>query len=304
MAIKLTEYMQNGVLLLDGGIGQELRHRTQSGDDKLWGAHVLLEQPEVVQQLHEDYIRAGAKVITTNTYSTVRHRLAEHTDLGDRFVELLNRAGRLSQQAREVTGEKVLIAGSLPPLYGSYRPDLVRSYEEIAPIYHEHVEILAPYVDLFICETMSSGQEGYAAAHAATAAGKPVWVAWTLKDDDSKRLRNGETLREAWQVLKDLPIQAALVNCCSPESITAAMPEVVNLGAPLRGGFANGFAAIPEKWNFKEGVSKLGNRPELTPAAYAEHVQSWIKAGATLVGGCCETGPTHIKRIHELIVSS
>ncbi len=293
--------MQNGVILLDGGMGQELRRRCRSGNSSLWSTQVLIKQPALVQQVHEDYIRAGAKVITTNTYATVKSRLEKADGLADQWTHPLKLGGELAQQAREATGEKVLIAASLPPLHGSYRPELVRPLEEIEPVYREHVQILEPLVDLFLCETMSNVKEAYAAAHAAVSSGKPVWVSWTLKDDSSKLLRSDETLSEAWAALAGLPIAAALVNCSAPESITAAMPELVKLGAPLAGGYANGFTAIPEKWTLKEGVSQLGQRRDLDPDSYAKHVQYWIDAGARIVGGCCEVGPAHIARINELL---
>ena len=302
MAVSIGTIRQNGVILLDGGMGQELRRRCASGDASLLSALVMLEQPELVQRVHEDYIRAGARVITTNSYATVAQRLEETAGLGDQCAELLQRAGRAAQQARQATGERVMIAGCLPPLHGSYRPDLVGPHEEIARIYRAHVQALAPFVDLFLCETMSSGEEAFAAAQAAAASGKVVWVSWTLKDDASRFLRSGETLAEAWSALDGLPVDAVLANCCAPESIAAALPELGDLGAPLAGGYANGFTAIPEQWTLKSGVSQLGKRRDLDPEVYAEHVRGWIDAGADIVGGCCEVGPEHIARIAELLI--
>ncbi len=303
MAVTSDAERKNGVILLDGGMGQELRRRCASGDKTLWSAQVMIDRPELVRQVHEDYIRAGAQVITTNTYATVRQRLEDAAGRGDDWAGLMRLGGELAKQARHACGEAVLIAGCLPPLHGSYRPELVRPFEEIEPIYREHVEILAPYVDLFLCETMSNGTEGYAAAHAAASAGKPVWIAWTLKDDGSAHLRSGETIAEAWSALDGLAIDAVLANCSAPESITAALPELVTLGTPLAGGYANAFAAIPENWTVRRGVSELGHRQDLDPEAYAGHVRHWIEAGATIVGGCCQVGPEHIVRLRDLIAA-
>merc|ERR1719240_231681 len=104
-------------------------------------------------------------------------------------------ACELAIQARKELGKKreVLIAGSLPPLHGSYKPKEVGEVAKIVPIYRQHVEIMAPYVDLFLCETMSTGTEAWAAVSEATKSGKPVWVSWTIKDDVSGLLRSGET---------------------------------------------------------------------------------------------------------------
>ncbi|MEM9218404.1 MAG: homocysteine S-methyltransferase family protein [Cyanobacteria bacterium P01_F01_bin.150] len=300
----LEDYGTNGILLIDGGMGQELIRRSQRSTTSLWSAQVLIDQPELVQTLHEDYIWAGAKVITTNTYITVRHRLQRDARLGDKFVELNKLAGTLAVRAREATGEAVLIAGSLPPLFGSYRPDQVRSIEELEPLYQEQVEVLEPYVDLFICETLSKSEEGIAAVKAVRQTNKPVWVSWTLEDSCSNRLRGGESLEEGWLSLFKLSVDALLVNCCSPESITAAMPELLCLATPVRvGGYANGFQQIPKQWSISDGLTVLGKRHDLDPEHYAAHVKRWIDAGATIVGGCCETTPAHIQKIAELLKS-
>lgn len=304
MLYNLEDYCINGVLLIDGGMGQELIRRSQRPTTSLWSAQVLIDQPELVQNLHEDYIYSGAKVITTNSYITVRHRLERDARLGDKFIELNKLAGELAVRARESTGEAVLIAGSLPPLFGSYRPDQVRPIEELEPLYQEHVEVLAPYVDLFICETLSKSEEGIAAVNAASQTNKPVWVSWTLEDSCSNRLRGGESLEEAWQALLKLSVEALLVNCCSPESITAAMSELSSLVTTARiGGYANGFQQIPKQWSIKNGLAALGKRYDLDPDNYAAYVERWIDAGATIVGGCCETTPAHIQRIADVLKS-
>ena len=301
-AMTIDGIKRNGVILLDGGIGQELRRRCQTGYDRLWGSLILLEQPEVVRELHEDYLRAGAGVITTNTYPVVKRRLAESTDLAERWEELTRIACDLALGAREAVGEPALIAGCLPPLHGSYRVDLIPPFEEMAATYAEHVKVLEPHVDVFLCETMTNAEEGFAAASAAAEGGKPVWVSWNLKDDDSASLRSGESLAQAWAALEGLSVEAAMVNCCSPESITAAIPKLQALGAPLVGGHANAFAHIPENWSVKAGGTKaLGVRKDLDPDTYAAHVNDWLDAGASIVGGCCEVGPAHIERIAGLL---
>lgn len=292
--------LPQGVVLLDGGMGQELAHRGVRGTNTLWSAHALISAPDIVQAVHEDYIKAGANIITTNTYATIRSRLAR-AGIEDQLASLNQRAGELACQAREATGRAALIAGSLPPLRGSYRPDLVGSFDEIEPLYREQAELLAPYVDILLCETMSGGQESHAAVTGAVAVGKPVWVAWTLADGGSPRLRSGETIAEAAAMLDGLPVSAFLVNCCAPESITAAMPELATLGRWPVGGYANGFVSVPDKWLFDDGVRTPDVRKDFDPATYADYVDAWVEAGARIVGGCCEVGPAHIAHLHEQI---
>lgn len=290
----------DGPVLLDGGMGQELFNRVGGTVGNLWSAQVLLDRPALVQEVHEDFIRAGAQVITTNTYTAIRTKL-EDAGLGFLFEDLNRRAGKLACQARDDVGADVLIAGSLPPFYGSFRPDLVQAYDVIEPLYREQAEILAPYVDVFLCETMSSAEEAMAAVAGAASVGKPIWVAWTLEDHGSAKLRSGETIAEAYAALAGLPVSAYLVNCCSPESVTAAMPALAALGDLPVGGFANGFAEIPDEWESGDGIAALGRRHDLDEAIYASHVMDWLDAGARLVGGCCEIGPGHIARVRHML---
>jgi S-methylmethionine-dependent homocysteine/selenocysteine methylase len=289
--------------VLDGGMGRELRFRGVDVPETIWSAGALLTHPDVVRQIHMDYIRAGADIITTNTYGVIRVDLAKIAIEG-RFAELTRLACRLAVEARDAAGENTAIAGSLPPLRGSFRPDLVGPIEEIEGLYDEQAQLMAPLVDLFLCETMSSAAEGRAAARAACRTGKPVWVSWTLHEDRSGNLRSGESIAEAVAALAGLPVSGFLANCCAPESITRAMPRLVATGANWAGGYANTFTPIPQDWTLggdKETDGLLALRTELDPETYAVHAADWLAAGATVVGGCCGTRPAHIEKMRGLI---
>jgi S-methylmethionine-dependent homocysteine/selenocysteine methylase len=286
-------------LLLDGGTGRELRRRGVPILDTIWSANALVVAPHTVREVHLDYIAAGADVITTNTYGIIRSELAKE-GIEERYAELNRMAGDLARQAREEGRREIAIAGSLPPLRGSYRPDLVGPLAEILPQYREQVELLAPYVDVFLCETMSSAAEGFAAATAAAESGKPVWVSWTLAEDHSGNLRSGESVTQAAAAIAHLPIAAFLVNCCAPESIAAAIPELAALGRGPIGGYANAFRPVPADWVMdRDGLLPL--REDLDPEDYASHVAHWHADGARIVGGCCGTGPEHIARLRRMM---
>jgi len=290
-------------VLLDGAMGRELRFRGVPIPETIWSANALLVVPEIVRQIHQDYISAGADIITTNTYGLIRRDLAK-VGIEHRFAALNAFACSLACEARESADHPVIIAGSLPPLRGSFRPDLVAPFEVIAPLYQEHAELLAPHVDLLLCETMSTAIEARAAAESACKTGKPVWVSWTLHEDHSGRLRSGESIAEAFSALADLPISGFLVNCCPPESVTAAIPQLEKLTDQRIGGYANTFRPIPEDWRLdgeKDSDGFIPQRTDLDPSSYADHASHWIKAGATIVGGCCGTRPSHIKKLRELL---
>ena len=286
-------------VLLDGGMGRELRFRGVEILSTIWSAQALLVAPEVVRAVHDDYIAAGAQVITTNTYGIIRHELARE-GVEHRLRELNELAGQLAVDARDAAPHDVWIAGSLPPLNGSYRPDRVWPFEKAMPLYREQAEILAPFVDLFICETMSSAAEAVAAASAACETGKPVWISYTLHEDRSGHLRSGETIAEAVEALAGLPISGFLANCCAPEAITAALPALKATGAAYTGGYANTFTPVPETWTLdgsEPADGLLDLRTDLDPDAYLAHVVDWWAAGATVVGGCCGTRPAHIAQL-------
>ncbi len=285
------------VILLDGGMGRELWYRGVEIPASIWSANALLVAPEVVQQVHEDYIDAGARIITTNTYAIVREPFAS-IGIEDRYEELMVLACELAVAARDARDPAVRIAGSLPPLQESYRPDLVMPVDTLLPMYREMVELMSPFVDLFICETMSASTEALAAATAAAETGKPVWVGWTLDDYHPDRIKSGEAIAEAVARLRDVAVEGMLANCCMPESIAAAMPELVNTGKSYIGGYANTFFTPPPDWTLEE-EGPLGLRDDLEPEPYARLVDQWLDAGANVVGGCCGTRPAHIAEIRR-----
>ncbi|MEE8601312.1 homocysteine S-methyltransferase family protein [Euzebya tangerina] len=285
-----------GVTLLDGGMGQELVARGVAGSETLWSAAALLDAPEEVLAVHRDYIEAGADVITTNSYAAGRDRL-EKVGVGHLFEQLNRTAGELAVRAREETHRPVRIAGSLGPLRGTFNPDAVGAFEELVPLYAEQAELLLPHVDLFLCETMSTAEEARAALTAAAATGREVWVSWTLAEEgEAGALRDGSGIAAALAAVADLPVAAVLVNCVQPERITAAMAALVDSGRPA-GGFANGFVGIPDGWVVTDGLPDARN--DLDAAAYAGHAIGWVDQGAQIVGGCCEVGPAHIRRLRE-----
>lgn len=284
-----------GVVLLDGGMGQELVARSRHPLHPLWSAFVLLEEPEIVRAVHEEYLAAGAKVLTVNAYSVTHQRL-EPAGLADRFAALQRAACEIALAARDAAGDAdTRVAGCLPPLVGSYRPDLMPEDHIAAGEYRRIAEAQAPHVDVFLCETMGSAREARRAAMAAAETGKPVWVALTLRDGGDRHLRSGETVAAAAQALADIPAAALLANCCHPESVAAAVPELAATGLPW-GAYANAFQSVAPL-EIGGTVAGLVARPEMTPETYAETALGWVGQGASIVGGCCEVGPAHIARL-------
>jgi len=284
------------VILTDGGMGQELLRRSGATPTPLWSAKVLMDEPDLVRDLHEDFIRAGARVVTINTYAATPERLARE-GVPDLFEPLQARAIELAEAARDRAGADTAIAGCLPPLFGSYQPELRLPFDETLAIYRRIVAQQAERVDLILCETMASAVEGLAAATAACESGKPVWLSWTLADKGAPRLRSGETLATAADAVAHLPLAARMVNCSWPEAVDRALPELAALGGTV-GAYANGFTAV-EALKLGGTVDVLEPRKDLGPDSYADFALGWVRQGAAIVGGCCEVGPEHIARLRD-----
>lgn len=284
------------IVLLDGGMGQALALRSRRPVSPLWSAQVMLDEPQLVTALHRDFIMAGARVITVNSYSATPQRLARDGDPG-LFEPLHAAALSAAQKARDESGREVNIAGCLPPLVASFHPDSVPGDATCLRDYRRIVALQATGVDLFLCETMSLAREARCATIAAAESGLPVWVAFTVDDEDGTRLRSGEPLVEAAREVVAAGAERVLVNCSVPEMVTAAMGELAGLGVPF-GGYANAFTSVAP---LQPGgtVDSLSSRTDLGPDGYAAHALKWVELGATIVGGCCEVGPEHIATLAE-----
>jgi S-methylmethionine-dependent homocysteine/selenocysteine methylase len=293
----------SGVLVLDGGMGRELMRIGAPFRQPEWSALALLEGPEWVVQAHRNFIEAGAGLITTNSYAVVPFHLGEER-FAARGRELADLSGQLARRAVTESGrDDVLVAGSLPPLFGSYRPDLFeadRAESVIDPL----VAGLAPYVDLWLGETLGSIVEARTVRDALDRAGsgRPLWLSFTLDDHVPGTLRSGEPVDEAVGAALSLGAEAVLFNCCQAETISHALaiagPSCA--GRARTGGYANRFvAAHSSETRANEGLAQF--RDDLAPDEYGAVVAEWLATGATLVGGCCGMEPAHIERIAALV---
>jgi S-methylmethionine-dependent homocysteine/selenocysteine methylase len=283
------------ILLLDGGMGQELIKRSSKEITPLWSTQVMIDEPDIVRDLHVDYILAGSRVITLNAYTMTPQRLTRDGQIKD-FETLQLAAIHAATSARTKAGiAGVKIAGCLPPLVASYHAEVAPAYDEMLASYSQIVAVQAPHVDVFLCETMPSVAEAKAALLAAKKSGLPVWVSLTIQDDNKAQLRSGEPLSQAVAMLHELGADAILLNCSKPEAILAAWPQMLSESG-LTGAYANGFTSID---SLKPGgtVTSMESRSDLNPEAYALFALQWAKNGAGLIGGCCEVGPAHIAEL-------
>ena len=288
------------IILLDGGMGQELIHRAGDRPTPLWSTQVMIDHPGLVQAVHADYFAAGASVATTNTYC-VHHDRLEPAGLDGLFTSLHQAALAAARAARTAAGHG-RIAGSIGPLVASYRPEVHPPHAEAVAKYAEVAALLSPHVDLILCETVASLAHASAIMEGALSVGLPVWLSVTVDDRDGSRLRSGEAVADICAI--GAGADALLANCSAPEAMAAALAALKGAGKPF-GAYANGFTQITADF-LKDlpTVDALRARRDLTPAVYADYALGWVAQGATIVGGCCEVGPAHIAELARRLVTA
>lgn len=291
------------MVILDGGMGRELQRSGAPFRQPEWSALALSEAPEVVVAVHSAFIAAGAQVITSNSYAVVPFHIGEER-FAQEGLELACAAGQLARKAADASSHPVKVAGSLPPLFGSYRPDLFQP-ERVTEVLTPLLKGLGAHVDLWLAETQSSLAEVQAIHAHLPSDGKPFWVSFTLEDEDVDgvpRLRSGETVADAVQAVAKMNIAALLFNCSQPEVIGAAVDvakSVINrLGADIAiGVYANAFPPQPKEATANDGLDEL--REDLDPLGYLEWAKDWQQRGASMIGGCCGIGPEHIAALKQ-----
>ncbi len=281
------------ITLLDGGVGQEIVKRAGADDQPLWAAAAMAQAPGTAEIVHRAFLEAGATVAMANTYAILPDRLAV-AGMPERLAELRTQALAEARAACDAHGAgRARLAGTIGPIGASYRPDLVPDHATATAFFAEVVEAIGPSCDLLVVETVVSLDHARAALAALEQSPVPAWIAFSVDDEDGSRLRSGERLADVLPLLRDAPVEAALANCSAPEAMAPAVD--VLLGSDLAvGAYANGFETITKDYLASRTVNALSARRDMGPLRYAEHAMGWVGQGATIVGGCCETGPEHI----------
>ena len=294
------------IKILDGGTGVEIRRRGYEVPyftESIWSAQSLIDNPEIVEQIHYDYINAGAEYITINNYSLTQPILSR-AKIENRLTELTCLAIDLAMTAKKRSKKDVKIIGSLPPLETSYRSDLVINKSDMLDNYRVIAAILENKVDVILCETMSSSIEAKTAVQAALETNSETWVSWTLQGSRSNTLPSGESIEQAFNELENVEPDAYLLNCCGANFVTDGMKILKNLTDKPIGGYAN--SSLVESINnttlvdSDPRISQQNNSTPLNEWEYANETYKWIENGATIIGGCCGTSPNHIKELNKI----
>lgn len=280
------------VVFLDGGTGTELEKRGVPMDEAAWCAAALATHPDVVRGVHEDYIRAGAEVIITNTFPAAKHVL-QQSGMGDRFRELNGRAAELAREAREnVAEEPVYIAGSIATFPSRLHRGQDPDEREARKNYTEQAEVLAEAgVDLIALEMMRDIEGTRYALEAAASTGLPVWLGFSCKraDDGTLVLWEGRgTLADAFNELSMQGVTLiSIMHTLTKDTIPALQEVKQHWEGPL-GAYPHYGEFIMPHWQFIDTVS---------PEGFAAEARKWVEMGVQVVGGCCGIGPEHIREM-------
>ncbi len=289
--------------ILDGGMGQELLARGMKTNGTLWSANAILnsEYHELVESTHKDFVKAGAEVIVTTTFTTRRKRLSEN-NIEDKFEYLNKKAGEIALKVKNEY-PNIMIAGGLPPQRLTYEED-IRSEVEITKDFNEQARLLNEYVDFYYFDVWSSIREFKCGIEAIKEFKKPYLIG--IHISEGTKLPSGEKISDIKSII-DGNLLGVMLSCVSPENYEHNLEEIKKLNVPF--GFKlNGFMTTKPKNGYTANYLKtkgnpnefLGKRHDLTPDKFHEIAKKFKKNGATIIGGCCETGPAHIKAMAKL----
>ena len=289
--------------ILDGGMGQELLARGMKPKGTLWSANALLNENyhQLLLDTHRDFVKAGAEVIVTATFTTRRKRLRDN-NVEDKFEYLNKKAGQIAFDVKKEF-PNILVAGGLPPQNLTYEAD-DRSDDEIIKDFNEQARLLNPYVDFFYFDVWSSIKEFRCGIKAIKEFNKPYLIGMHISE--GTKLPSGENISDIKDII-DQQLLGIILACVSPENYEINLKELKNLNVPF--GFKiNGYITTKPKNGYSATFAKLngnpneflGHREDLTPEKVGKITKKYKDNGATILGGCCETRPLHISAMANI----
>ena len=288
-------------VLMDGGMGSEFERRGLISPTT-WSGGPMLTHPELVREIHQDYIEAGAEIIITNTFATGRDHL-EEGGLEHKVAEA-NRLGiEAAVQARRNAGaeDSVVIAASVSTMKPKALADVPVPYEKALENYREQMgELAKGGPDVAVGEMLVRISDTLAVLDAAAELGLPAWVGLSLAQDGNELYlgiqgrHGGETLQNAMDAIKDRGVAAVFVMHTQVDDTGPGL-EVVKGSWP---GTLGAYAHFPGH----NAPNRMASA--LDPQQYLEYAKGWREQGARIIGGCCGTTPDHIRALRAWLSGS
>lgn len=302
------QFAHHGFAIIDGALATELQHRGCDLNDPLWSAKVLIEQPELIVDVHEDYFAAGADCAITASYQATPQGFAQRGLSQAESISLIKQSVDLAKEAksrylqRTQRQKPLVIAGSVGP-YGAFLAD----GSEYTGNYHlEHADMKAFHVDriqalveagadILACETMPSFDEIKALVEVIQQfPAMPAWFSFTLKD--SAHLSDGTPLKTVMDYLNSIEqVLFVGVNCIALDRASEALATLKTLTTkPL--------IVYPNSGEHYDPKTKTWSIPPNHAHTFCNQLPIWQENGAKLIGGCCRTTPEDIKKMREHLI--
>lgn len=291
-------------ILLDGGTGSEIQRRgvgvsrgyDAKGNIGPWSSVANMTAPDVVRQVHSDYLVQGADIVTTNTFYGSRSRMSV-AGLQDRWEEYNQRAVGLALDARDAINPRAHVVGGIAP-----SPGPVDSYDDL----RAHSELLADAgVDGMLTEYLGTVEKVRQAVRAAAPTGLPLLIGLCHFTPDGRLSADGGSMEQVVEAItdEDVRVDAILLMCSRPEQISQTLPQLRKaFGGPI-GAYANIGYVGSEDATGDDPARELRafDIGENTPAHYADFGKEWLDMGAQIIGGCCATTPDHIAALRPVV---
>ena len=293
--------------ILDGGMGQELLAKGLKAKGSLWSATALIEKKyhQLLIDTHLEFIKSGVDVIVTNNFSARRVRMIQNK-VEEHFNYANKIAGELALKAKEISKKNVLIAGGLPAQNDTYVLDQ-RDKKIIEKDFYDQAVLLKPFIDFYYLDVLCGSKECEIALNVTEKLNLPVLVGLHVRKNG--KLPSNETVSEVVEKCKNKNWLGLILACVSPEIIESSVDEIKKLNIPF------GYKA--NLWKAEEPVpvhkfasptdevpanpaEVMGTRDDYTGERFLEFSKKMMNKGATILGGCCETKPSHIKEISSL----
>ena len=293
--------------VLDGGMGQELHAKGLVSKGTLWSTSAVLDEKyhELIINCHLSYISAGAEVIITNNFSSRRIRM-EQNKVNHMFEYANKKACELALKAKEKSKKKILIAGSIPAQSDTYKADN-RNDKIIHENFYDQINCIKDFVDFFYLDVVSSGKEIDIASKIIEQTNKPILVGIHLLKNG--KLPSGETIGEMIKRYKSPNWIGIIASCVSIEIAENSINDLKahNLPFGYKVNLWSDDEPSPVRMintaKFNEDAVNLNTvmgKREVSEEIFKNLGKKFIDSGATILGGCCETGPKHISALSEL----
>ncbi len=280
------------IVLIDGATGTECDRRGVPQLPNAWNGGAVLSHPDIVRQIHADYIRLGAEIVISNTFGTSKHALTA-AGVGDDFELYNRRAVELAVEAREAEGaDDVLVAGGIS--YWSWIAE-EPTLDELKPTIETQAAVMRDAgADLIMLEMMVGIPRMLVTLKAAQSSGLPVWAGLSCRPNETGAicLYDGEPLEEALGALKGHDVPLVSIMHTQVEYVDACLEIMSAHWDGLTGVYAHTSTEKNKRWHF-DGV--------ISPEAYATSARGWLGHDVRIIGGCCGIGTDHIAALKDVV---